>query len=118
VPLLFIAWNVFFLKFILAFLQVKPIAVPGVDIGAFDIMNRSDITPREKEIIHELLTGSTVSAIATKLFISGHTAKTHVKNIYQKLEVKNRVELMNLITAQQESYSQKNRPQTPPSPLF
>jgi DNA-binding CsgD family transcriptional regulator len=97
VPVLFIIWNAFFLRFIARFLQVKPIAVPGVDVSSFDRLNRADVTDRERDIIRELLTGATVSELAGRLFISEHTAKTHVKNIYQKLGVRNRVELLNLI---------------------
>ncbi len=116
VPVLFIVWNVFFLRFIARFLQVKPIAVPGVDVSSFDVLNKRDITERERDIIRELLTGSTVSELAGRLFISEHTAKTHVKNIYQKLGVRNRVELFNLIQAEAETAASRRGPDGPTTP--
>ncbi len=118
VPVLFILWNVFFLRFIARFLQVKPIAVPGVDVSSFDLLNRKEITDRERDIIRELLTGATVSELAGRLYISEHTAKTHVKNIYQKLGVRNRVELLNLVQAEAEPAASHRRPDgLPPPPV-
>ncbi len=54
------------------------------------------LTPREREIISALLTfeSSTNDEIANYLFISKHTLKNSLTTIYNKLEVKNRVQLM------------------------
>jgi DNA-binding CsgD family transcriptional regulator len=55
------------------------------------------VTEREAEIVEMLLNGATAAKVAEKLFISPKTAENHVYNIYQKLHVKNRVQLFQLI---------------------
>jgi DNA-binding CsgD family transcriptional regulator len=57
------------------------------------------ITAREREIIRFLLEGRGTKAIADALFISGKTVENHVYNIYQKLRIRNRVQLFQLIKA-------------------
>lgn len=56
-----------------------------------------NISDREVEIIEALVVGKTNKEIAAELFISINTVKTHIKNIYRKLEVKNRVQLLHKI---------------------
>jgi DNA-binding CsgD family transcriptional regulator len=55
------------------------------------------ITQREKDVLKLLVRGKTYKEIAAKLFISLPTVKTHVSNIYSKTNVRNRLELSNLI---------------------
>lgn len=55
------------------------------------------ISKREQEIIQLILEGMTNAEIEKKLYISPHTVKNHIYNIYQKLGVKNRVQISNLI---------------------
>jgi ATP/maltotriose-dependent transcriptional regulator MalT len=50
------------------------------------------LTTRENEILHHLEKGCSNSKIAESLFISENTVKFHIKNIYIKLNVKNRME--------------------------
>jgi ATP/maltotriose-dependent transcriptional regulator MalT len=50
------------------------------------------LTRRERQVIRLLATGSSPREIADKLVISPHTANTHIKNIYRKLEVTKRAE--------------------------
>jgi len=50
------------------------------------------LTSREKEILELLSMSLTNEEIARGLYISSDTVKTHVRNIFEKLEVKNRVE--------------------------
>jgi len=50
------------------------------------------LTTREIEILHHLEKGCSNSKIAENLFISENTVKFHIKNIYIKLNVKNRME--------------------------
>ncbi len=53
------------------------------------------LTQREMEIIGLLGTGSTNSEIAEKLFVSEHTVKSHLYNIFRKIKVHNRLQAMN-----------------------
>jgi DNA-binding CsgD family transcriptional regulator len=55
------------------------------------------ISPREREIVEALRSGSTSREIGEKLFISQRTVETHLNNVYRKCRVGNRVELVNLI---------------------
>jgi DNA-binding NarL/FixJ family response regulator len=51
------------------------------------------LTPREIEIIRLVTKGYPNKAIAAELNISESTVKTHLKNIMEKLDVKNRAEI-------------------------
>jgi DNA-binding CsgD family transcriptional regulator len=61
------------------------------------IYTKNRISAREQEIVNLLLKGKSNKEIEDTLFISLSTVKTHVYNIYKKLKVKNRVELLRLI---------------------
>ena len=50
------------------------------------------LTRREADILRHLATGIPIAQIAINLSISKNTMKTHLKNIYKKLEVSGRVE--------------------------
>ncbi len=51
------------------------------------------LTNREEEIAELLATGLTAKAIAARLKISSETVRSHTRNIFLKLRVKNKVEL-------------------------
>ncbi|AWE07728.1 hypothetical protein DCE79_10175 [Lysinibacillus sp. 2017] len=53
------------------------------------------LTSREMEIIELVKIGCTNSHIGEELYISINTVKKHLNNIFQKLSVTNRVELLN-----------------------
>lgn len=51
-----------------------------------------DLTQREEEVMDLLTKGFTYKAVAKELFISETTVKTHVNNIFQKLQVNDRTQ--------------------------
>lgn len=51
-----------------------------------------DLSERELEVLTLLASGRTNSEIASDLFVAVGTVKSHVNNIYNKLEVRNRAE--------------------------
>ena len=51
------------------------------------------LTPREVEIVTEVVNGASNSEIAANLFISVNTVKNHIHNILEKLELNDRREL-------------------------
>lgn len=52
----------------------------------------SDLTQREEEVLDLLTQGVTYKGVAQQLFISETTVKTHVNNIFQKLQVNDRTQ--------------------------
>lgn len=52
----------------------------------------NDLTNREEEVLGLLTQGVTYKEVAKKLFISETTVKTHVNNIFQKLQVNDRTQ--------------------------
>lgn len=61
-------------------------------LQSFRRSTESPLTSRETDILRLLCEGQTYSSIAEALFVSGHTVRTHIKNIYQKLHVSSRAE--------------------------
>lgn len=56
------------------------------------------LTDREMEVVELLNQGYTYKAISDALIISENTTKYHAKNIYQKMHVNNKMELIKLIS--------------------
>lgn len=52
----------------------------------------SSLTQREEEVLELLTQGTTYKGVAKQLFISETTVKTHVNNIFQKLQVNDRTQ--------------------------
>ncbi|HPF10459.1 MAG TPA: LuxR C-terminal-related transcriptional regulator [Flavobacteriaceae bacterium] len=50
------------------------------------------ISKREYEILQKISEGLSNKEIGARLFVSEHTVKTHVSNLFQKLEVKRRTQ--------------------------
>ena len=61
------------------------------------ILKQYGLTPKEKEVCCRVRQGFDNREIASQLFISLHTAKTHLKNIYRKLDIPNRPRLVSFL---------------------
>ena len=57
----------------------------------------SPLSEREFEILLEMKSGKTNVALAETLFVSVNTIKSHLQNIYSKMDVKNRTEALFMI---------------------
>ena len=67
----------------------------GVDVSS--LMDRYELSQREREILVLLTQGRKNKDIAQELFISENTVKVHVYNIYKKLGVGNRLGILDLL---------------------
>ena len=56
-----------------------------------------ELSPREQEVLVQLVGGERVPAIAKKLHISPHTVRNHLKAVYRKLGVGSQSELIELV---------------------
>ena len=73
----------------------QPAAQADPSIDSFDrFAESSDISKRERDVLRLLLEKHSNTEISETLSISENTVKTHVRNILQKTDCKNRVELI------------------------
>ncbi len=56
-------------------------------IQSFSLNKNSPLSSRETEILQHLSNGKSYSMIANELYINKETVRTHIKNIYKKLNV-------------------------------
>lgn len=59
-----------------------------------DASNRVSLSPREMEVLWELSLGRSNKQIARSLYMTEHTVKFHLKNVFRKLSVNRRTEAM------------------------
>lgn len=71
---------------IFEFLQAGPV------VKKMEEVEETVLSTREAEILNMLVEGNNYQEIAIGLFISPQTVRTHLKNIYKKLHVRNKVE--------------------------
>lgn len=64
-------------------------------VSMYDIKKIPSITKREKEIISLLKKGKSTQEISDELFLSYLTVQTHRRNLLQKFQVNNVIELIN-----------------------
>lgn len=72
------------------------IAKPSIN----ELKDRPKITQREKQILRLIAEGKTTIAIAEDLFLSPLTVETHRKNLMQKVNAKNSLELIKIAKEQ------------------
>ncbi len=68
---------------------------PGEDHGGDDPLSR--LTPRERDILRLLREGLPNKVIASRLDVSEVTVKSHLGNVFRKLNVSNRLQAMRLM---------------------
>jgi len=95
-PLYFFFLTGLTILFGLRYLNRPAYAEKGRLTGYF--LSAFGITSREAEIIHLLMDGASLTGIGHKLFISPRAAENQVYRIYQKLGVRNRVQMFQMLT--------------------
>lgn len=63
-------------------------------VGSFRLNQDSPLTERESDVLQCMKEGLTYRKIADRLFVDPETVKSHIKHIYQKLEVHSRAEAL------------------------
>lgn len=85
--------------------SIGNVGMDGLDMQDIDeqptlaetICKEHSLTPREEEVFMLLAKGRNAEYIQNALFISNHTVKTHIYNIYRKLDVHSLQELLDLV---------------------
>ena len=68
---------------------IEAFAVKEKTNAYFQVLSR-----REQEMLEQLSRGYRYKEIADKLFVSIETVRTHIRNVYEKLQVNNRIEAL------------------------
>jgi len=55
------------------------------------------LTRREQDIVHQLALGKSYQEIADDVLLSVETVRSHIRNIYRKLEVHSRAEIVKMM---------------------
>lgn len=69
----------------------------------------SSISKREYEVLKLILEGKSNKEIEAELFISQHTVKNHIYNLYQKLGINSRYQLIKLLFSHHEGLAGHNK---------
>ena len=81
--------------FLIAYFLRYPVPAPlAMDALPESFLTKYGITDREREIILKVVQGKSNADIAGELFISLATVKTHLHNIYRKINVESRYDLL------------------------
>ncbi len=88
-----------------------PLSAESKDDRAFALLReRHFLTDREVEVARLMAQGRSKAAIAGKLFLSENTVRTHARNLYAKLDVHNRQELLDAIESACEACAEDEPP--------
>ncbi|TCI85512.1 response regulator transcription factor [Tenacibaculum sp. M341] len=63
-------------------------------VESFQSPQQKELSERENEILNLLAKGKSYASIADELFLSVNTIKTHTRNIYEKLQVNSKKEII------------------------
>lgn len=84
---------------IISGVEADPVSTTGTTAlaeASRTLAAKGGLTPREAEVLAQLLHGRSSRRIQEELFISESTANTHIRHIYAKLGVHSRQELLDL----------------------
>ncbi|MBN1647624.1 MAG: helix-turn-helix transcriptional regulator [Spirochaetales bacterium] len=93
-PLIYAGFSVLFVHHFARHILVKSVPAENPDIRT--VCNTYNLSSREKDVLLLILKGYSNTQIGKELFISIGTVKTHIGNIFRKIGVKQRAELLSL----------------------
>lgn len=65
-------------------------------VQSFKLSKDSPLSDRETEVLQAIAKGKSYTKVATELFISKDTVRSHIKNIYQKLAVNSKADALKI----------------------
>lgn len=80
--------------------MTKQITFSDTDIERF--AETYSLTARQKDIMKLIIEGKSNKEISELLFIAEHTVKNHIYQLFQKLKIKNRYQLINMFVTNQQ----------------
>jgi len=98
-PMIIIIPVIWILRYVKPYLAVTVLPQATSEAILNDIIQEYTISKREAEILKLLMCGKSNKEIEDMLFISYHTVKNHITNIFQKMNVTSRYELMHKINS-------------------
>lgn len=103
VPSFYLVWNLITLYWVSRYISQKNIFENETEVLSPEekldkLCEKYSITKREREVVQLLVNGYSYNDISEALNISLSTVKTHIRNIYGKTEVNNKIELINLLS--------------------
>ncbi|MEY8460437.1 LuxR family transcriptional regulator [Eggerthellaceae bacterium 24-137] len=78
-------------------IPVEEAADDPIAVACASVASARGLSPRESEVLLLLAQGRSRTFIQSELFLSDGTVKTHIRHIYQKLDVHSKQELISLI---------------------
>ena len=85
-------------------LTTTPQTASELDTICDEVAQQFKLSARESEILHLLAYGHTADSIAKKLVISPYTVNTHIRHIYEKMQIHKRAELLNYINMRRSDF--------------
>jgi len=80
--------------------QIEDLSISGtplLDNSCLVLTQEYRLTQRESEILRYIALGRSGKYIAEELIISHNTARTHIKHVYEKLNIHSKQELIDLV---------------------
>lgn len=87
-------------------LTSAPVSPSETDTICNQISTQFKLSERETEILKLIARGNTANGIAKKLIISPHTVNTHIRNIYEKVGIHKRNELLEYINMRKSDHEE------------
>lgn len=79
--------------------QTPPAPSPSAELAAYceKVAQEHGLTPRETEILGLMAMGRSATYMAEELTLSHNTVRTHIKHVYEKLNIHSKQELIDLV---------------------
>lgn len=75
------------------------LSIAKMVVQSFQQKKESPLSRREAEVLQAVAEGKSYTKIATELFVSKETVRSHIKNIYEKLAVNNKAEALKIASS-------------------